>query len=144
MGSCGDQGAEPMGKDEILLDEGCGLFGCSHYRRKCKIRAPCCNEIFDCRHCHNDAKNSLEVDPRERHEIPRHQIEMVICSLCGTEQEVQQNCELCGVCMGKYFCAECKFFDDDVRTTSQTLRMSRNINSSFVLSKATLHMFGFL
>lgn len=29
---------------------------CSHYRRRCKIRAPCCNEIFDCRHCHNDAK----------------------------------------------------------------------------------------
>ena len=29
---------------------------CSHYRRRCKIRAPCCNEIFDCRHCHNDVK----------------------------------------------------------------------------------------
>lgn len=29
---------------------------CSHYKRRCKIRAPCCNEIFDCRHCHNEAK----------------------------------------------------------------------------------------
>jgi len=31
---------------------------CQHYRRRCRIRAPCCNEIFDCRHCHNDAKVS--------------------------------------------------------------------------------------
>ncbi|KAM7465150.1 hypothetical protein LguiB_012712 [Lonicera macranthoides] len=29
---------------------------CSHYRRKCKIKAPCCGEIFDYRHCHNKAK----------------------------------------------------------------------------------------
>jgi hypothetical protein len=36
---------------------------CVHYRRKCKIRAPCCGEVFDCRHCHNEAKvrNSLRV-----------------------------------------------------------------------------------
>lgn len=68
----------------------------------------------------------------------------VICSLCETEQDVsicfffwnksnvicvkmcldadlwfvflqvQQNCSSCGVCMGKYFCSKCKFFDDDV------------------------------
>lgn len=28
--------------------------------------------------------------------------------------QVQQNCVHCGVCMGKYFCSKCKFFDDDV------------------------------
>ncbi|KAL7259243.1 hypothetical protein ACSBR1_005189 [Camellia fascicularis] len=38
----------------------------------------------------------------------------VICSLCHTEQDVQQNCIQCGVCMGKYYCSKCKFFDDDV------------------------------
>ncbi|XXG41530.1 hypothetical protein AAC387_Pa01g1970 [Persea americana] len=58
--------------------------------------------------------NSLEVDPLDRHEIPRHEVTKVICSLCGTEQDVQQNCINCGVCMGKYFCVKCKFFDDDV------------------------------
>ncbi|KAM7510297.1 hypothetical protein LguiB_009172 [Lonicera macranthoides] len=41
---------------QSLMDTGLGKFGCSHYRRKCKIRAPCCDEIFDCRHCHNKAK----------------------------------------------------------------------------------------
>lgn len=38
----------------------------------------------------------------------------VICSLCDTEQDVQQFCSSCGVCMGQYFCGICKFFDDDV------------------------------
>ena len=28
---------------------------CKHYRRRCMIRAPCCNEIYACRHCHNEA-----------------------------------------------------------------------------------------
>lgn len=46
--------------------------------------------------------------------MPRHQVKQVICSLCGTEQGVQQNCTNCGVCMGKYFCGTCKLFDDDI------------------------------
>lgn len=34
----------------------CSLgFRCTHYRRRCKIRAPCCDAIFSCRHCHNDS-----------------------------------------------------------------------------------------
>ncbi|XP_051151113.1 probable E3 ubiquitin-protein ligase RZFP34 [Andrographis paniculata] len=95
-------------------DKGCMKFGCSHYRRRCRIRAPCCNEIFDCRHCHNEAKNHIRIDQKLRHDIPRHLIEKVICSLCGTEQKVQQICINCGVCMGKYYCEICKFFDDDI------------------------------
>lgn len=105
---------EFAGKDEILMHLGSGDHGCKHYRRRCKIRAPCCNEIFNCRHCHNEAKNSLEIDPTQRHDLPRHEVKTIICSLCGTEQDVQQNCQSCGVCMGKYFCQKCKFFDDDV------------------------------
>ncbi|KAL8436547.1 hypothetical protein ACSSS7_001625 [Eimeria intestinalis] len=30
------------------------VYGCSHYRRKCKIVAPCCGKVFWCRHCHNE------------------------------------------------------------------------------------------
>ncbi|XP_022131418.1 probable E3 ubiquitin-protein ligase RZFP34 isoform X2 [Momordica charantia] len=96
-----------------LLEMGHMQYGCAHYRRRCRIRAPCCNEIFDCRHCHNEIKNSICVDQKERHEIPRHDVNQVICSLCGTEQEVRQECINCGVCFGKYFCETCKLFDDD-------------------------------
>lgn len=125
-------------------------FGCTHYRRRCKIRAPCCDEIFDCRHCHNEImvhsswfwnllirasiqmkkecefkylptfllhsinQNSLEIDPIHRHDVPRHEVKKVICSLCDTKQDVQQNCINCGVCMENYFCPKCKFYDNDV------------------------------
>ncbi|KAI3855032.1 hypothetical protein MKX03_018426 [Papaver bracteatum] len=96
-----------------VLERGRMQYGCAHYRRRCLIRAPCCNEIFDCRHCHNDAKNSINVKGNHRHDLPRQQVKQVICSLCGTEQEVQQICVNCGVCMGKFFCDTCKLFDDD-------------------------------
>lgn len=32
--------------------------------------------------------------------------------------QVQQYCINCGICMGKYFCTICKFFDDDVSSSS--------------------------
>ncbi|XP_019056370.1 PREDICTED: E3 ubiquitin-protein ligase MIEL1 isoform X2 [Tarenaya hassleriana] len=112
-----------------IRDRGLMEHGCPHYRRRCRIRAPCCNEIFGCRHCHNEAKNSINIDQKLRHDIPRHQVKQVVCILCGTEQEVStiseeevwltnmhnvhQFCVSCGVCMGKYFCEVCKLFDDD-------------------------------
>ncbi|KAJ0783842.1 putative Zinc finger, CHY-type, Zinc finger, CTCHY-type, Zinc finger, CTCHY-type superfamily [Helianthus annuus] len=86
----------------VKVDEG-GNYGCIHYKRRCKIRAPCCDEVFDCRHCHNEAKNSIDIDPLHRHDVPRHEV-----------KKVQQNCINCGICMGNYFCQKCKFFDDDV------------------------------
>uniref|UniRef100_A0A0D9Z212 CHY-type domain-containing protein n=1 Tax=Oryza glumipatula TaxID=40148 RepID=A0A0D9Z212_9ORYZ len=85
---------------EMEMDLAVEQYGCVHYRRKCKIRAPCCGEIFDCRHCHNEAKDSLEVSISDRHEIPRHEIKLVICSLCNKEQDVQQDCSNCGACLG--------------------------------------------
>jgi RING finger/CHY zinc finger protein 1 len=42
-----------------LLNMTCSVIRCLHYRRRCRIRAPCCNEVFDCRHCHNEAKVSF-------------------------------------------------------------------------------------
>uniref|UniRef100_A0A0D9V503 CHY-type domain-containing protein n=1 Tax=Leersia perrieri TaxID=77586 RepID=A0A0D9V503_9ORYZ len=109
--------------DYERLEKGIMQYGCAHYRRRCRIRAPCCNEIFDCRHCHNEAKNSIEVDAVKRHELPRHEVQQVICSLCGTEQEVREVCINCGVCMGKYFCEVCKLFDDDNRWQGEFLSL---------------------
>lgn len=101
-------------------------YGCSHYRRRCRIRAPCCREVFDCRHCHNEAKSHEELPKKKRkeakscerllkkcHDLPLQGVESVICSICTTEQEVHQKCVNCGVKMGEYFCGKCRFFDDD-------------------------------
>ncbi|CAO2824483.1 unnamed protein product [Amaranthus hypochondriacus] len=87
-------------------------FGCNHYKRRCRIRAPCCNRIFTCRHCHNEAMSSL-TNPKEQHELVRHEIKQVICAVCDTEQPVAKVCSSCGVNMGEYFCEVCKFYDDE-------------------------------
>ncbi|KAK1592498.1 hypothetical protein Q3G72_025830 [Acer saccharum] len=88
------------------LDFGKMGYGCKHYRRRCKIRAPCCNEIFECRHCHNEAVGMLK-NLYDWHEINRLEVTQVICSVCDTEQPVAR------VCMGEYFCEICKFYVDD-------------------------------
>ncbi|RDX93671.1 E3 ubiquitin-protein ligase MIEL1, partial [Mucuna pruriens] len=87
-------------------------YGCEHYKRRCKILAPCCNQIFPCRHCHNDAVNSSS-NPADHHELVRRDVKQVICSVCDTEQEVAKVCSNCGVNMGEYYCEICKFYDDD-------------------------------
>ncbi|KAJ1699443.1 hypothetical protein LUZ63_007955 [Rhynchospora breviuscula] len=99
----------PMEKSQETsrLDFGKMGYGCKHYRRRCKIRAPCCDEVFYCRHCHNESM-------RDHHEINRREVETVICLICDAEQPVSQVCSHCGVRMGEYFCAICKFFDDDI------------------------------
>ncbi|CDI76202.1 zinc finger (CHY type) protein, putative [Eimeria acervulina] len=69
-------------------------LGCSHYRRKCKIVAPCCKEIYWCRHCHNEA---YESDLVKAHEIDRHAVEEIVCAVCETRQSVY-HCDECGIC----------------------------------------------
>ncbi|KAF9623149.1 hypothetical protein IFM89_037730 [Coptis chinensis] len=93
------------------LDFGKMGYGCVHYRRRCKIRAPCCNEVYPCRHCHNEATNTFK-NVMDRHELVRHDVKQVICSVCDTEQPVAQVCTNCGISMGEYFCETCKFYDD--------------------------------
>ncbi|KAK4281082.1 hypothetical protein QN277_012617 [Acacia crassicarpa] len=87
-------------------------YGCEHYERRCKIRAPCCDQIFPCRHCHNEAMSLLD-NPKEHHELVRRDVKQVICSVCDAEQEVAKVCSNCGVNMGEYYCEICKFYDDD-------------------------------
>ncbi|KAL0557321.1 hypothetical protein IC582_005852 [Cucumis melo] len=45
----------PLPQSAMKQDFGKLQYGCEHYRRRCKIRAPCCDQIFTCRHCHNEA-----------------------------------------------------------------------------------------
>ncbi|KAH0992880.1 hypothetical protein GBA52_004363 [Prunus armeniaca] len=101
------------GSGNERLDFGKMGYGCKHYRRRCQIRAPCCNEIYPCRHCHNEATSMLS-NPFDRHELVRYDVKQVVCSVCDTEQPVARVCTNCGVSMGEYFCEICKFYDDDV------------------------------
>ncbi|KAL5157528.1 E3 ubiquitin-protein ligase MIEL1 [Glycine soja] len=107
------------------LDFGKMGYGCKHYRRRCRIRAPCCNELYFCRHCHNEATSMLS-NPFDRHELIRQDVQHVVCTVCDTEQPVAQVCTNCGVRMGEYFCSICKFFDDDVRGSCYSTSLRDN------------------
>jgi len=79
------------------------VMGCEHYERKCMISAPCCDEFYTCRFCHDESAD---------HEIDRNSINRVRCMNCGTTQGVGKTCISCNIDMGRYFCEHCKFYDD--------------------------------
>ncbi|KAK3041461.1 hypothetical protein RJ639_000438 [Escallonia herrerae] len=94
-------------------DFGKMLHGCEHYRRRCKLCAPCCDQIFACRHCHNEAASALS-NPKDRHGLVRRDVKQVVCAVCDTEQQAAHVCANCGVKMGEYFCDIRKFYDDAI------------------------------
>lgn len=85
-------------------------YGCSHYLSRCKIVAPCCNESFSCRICHDEEKYYSNND--DPHEIDRYGIKRLICTNCELEQDLGQYCINCDICFGNYFCDKCLVIDD--------------------------------
>uniref|UniRef100_A0A453FI86 CHY-type domain-containing protein n=1 Tax=Aegilops tauschii subsp. strangulata TaxID=200361 RepID=A0A453FI86_AEGTS len=97
------------------FEKGLMQYGCAHYRRRCRIRAPCCNEIFDCRHCHNESKRiRLKLILLGDMNFHAMNCSRSYAHCVALNKRVRQTCISCGVCMGKYFCEVCKLFDDDV------------------------------
>ncbi|XP_059099255.1 RING finger and CHY zinc finger domain-containing protein 1-like [Tigriopus californicus] len=79
-------------------------YGCDHYKRNCEFYTPCCQKTYRCRFCH---------DQMEQHVLQREDVQELVCSTCATRQDVRKDCRSCGVIFGKYFCFECKLFDDE-------------------------------
>ena len=93
----------------------------------------------------------------------------VICSLCNKEQDVsygdtvfqvllvlaghhikniflcwqvQQDCSNCGACLGKYFCAKCNLFDDDVSSEFEFSQVDETRNCfQYISSEVFLSCF---
>jgi len=83
-------------------------LGCSHYQRKCKLVAPCCDQPYNCRFCHDE-------DDSTNHKLDRCSVMEVVCLVCSVRQAVSNLCTDpdCGTVFGgAYFCATCKLFDD--------------------------------
>jgi RING finger/CHY zinc finger protein 1 len=114
----GGQGAnaESWAVVDPVRDQGLGRLGCAHYKRRCRLVAPCCGEVFWCRHCHNAAKDDGEQDLGKRHALDRKAVRELECAVCNLRQPVAETCAGCGVQFGRYSCLECNFFDD---TTSK-------------------------
>ena len=55
-----------------------GELGCGHYKRKCKVIAPCCDRAYTCRECHDEAEPDHEMDSKA--------VQHMICMECNTRQ----------------------------------------------------------
>ncbi|CAL1529500.1 unnamed protein product [Lymnaea stagnalis] len=77
---------------------------CQHYKRLCKLKAPCCSVFYSCRFCHDEVNN---------HEMDRHKVQEVQCKECNTIQKVCKECCNCGITFGEYFCPVCRLYDDN-------------------------------
>ncbi|XP_023734229.1 zinc finger protein BRUTUS-like At1g18910 isoform X1 [Lactuca sativa] len=83
------------------------VFGCKHYKRNCKLLASCCNKLFSCRRCHDDATD---------HSMDRKATTMMMCMKCLIIQPVGPTCSTVscnGLSMARYYCSICKLFDDE-------------------------------
>lgn len=87
-------------------------LGCQHYRRNCALVSPCCQKVFTCRFCHDEEyfpKKGCQVQRMERHKVST-----VKCLSCEKIQNISNKCEGCGLQFGQYYCAVCRFFDNDL------------------------------
>ncbi|CAN4100453.1 unnamed protein product [Withania somnifera] len=95
------------GRCPSFHDKMASVFGCKHYKRNCKLLAPCCNELFPCIRCHDEIAT---------HFLDRKSITHMMCMKC---LEIQPICPTCltltcnNFSMAKYYCKICKVFDDD-------------------------------
>uniref|UniRef100_A0A8D9ED85 RING finger and CHY zinc finger domain-containing protein 1 n=1 Tax=Cacopsylla melanoneura TaxID=428564 RepID=A0A8D9ED85_9HEMI len=77
--------------------------GCKHYKRNCKLVAPCCNKAYPCRFCHDE--------DNENHAINRKLVKEVVCIQCDTRQITATQCAKCELPFGNYVCLICNLFD---------------------------------
>lgn len=90
--------------EECYFDKDNKIYGCKHYKKKCFIKAECCNKFYVCRLCHNE---------KEDHEIDRFKIKTIMCMICKNVQNISNECEKCHVKFARYFCNVCHFYNDD-------------------------------
>ncbi|XP_023347357.1 RING finger and CHY zinc finger domain-containing protein 1 isoform X3 [Eurytemora carolleeae] len=77
--------------------------GCEHYTRNCSLVAPCCQNIYPCRVCH---------DEKESHTLDRTLVEEIVCNKCDKRSGISNECYDCKTIFGeKYFCKICRLFD---------------------------------
>lgn len=74
---------------------------CKHYKRHCKIIAPCCKKTYHCQICHNE---------KESHKIENKLIKEITCNICKTKQDISNVCITCKITIGTYFCAMCRLW----------------------------------
>lgn len=84
---------------------------CVHYERNCNIVAPCCDQVYGCRICHD------ELSPANHPPLDRYSIREIVCKNCHTRQPARNNnrCIQCATVFGEYHCGTCNLWMSTVR-----------------------------
>ncbi|KAJ3102319.1 hypothetical protein HK100_004390 [Physocladia obscura] len=95
-------------KSMTFHDSSNTIIGCKHYQRAAKLQAHCCGKWYTCRFCHDEVSD---------HNIIRNLITTMMCMHCFAVQPAGQDCinPDCQKRVSKYFCKDCKLWDDDPR-----------------------------
>lgn len=103
--NCKNHEEDDLRKTFVEDENGVKHLGCKHYRRGCKLRASCCQKLYNCRLCH---------DAAETHVMDRSATKEILCMECGTLQPVAAMCikNNCQKTFARYFCEICVFYDD--------------------------------
>jgi len=88
-------------------------MSCSHYKRGASLLAPCCQEFFPCRFCHDKQQDEEEKDPKKAHTMDRKAVKQIKCLTCETIQDAKQVCEFCHIVLGTYWCPLCVLLDNE-------------------------------
>ncbi|KAK4489831.1 hypothetical protein RD792_000475 [Penstemon davidsonii] len=95
-------GQSPSYQDTLKL-----TFGCKHYKRNCKLFAPCCKKLYSCLRCHDELTD---------HTVDRKAITQMMCMKCVIVQPIGPKCanpSCNGFSMARYYCTICKLFEDE-------------------------------
>ena len=76
---------------------------CTHYQRKCKSFATCCNSYFGCRFCHDESPACNET-------FDRFSVPSIKCNECGATQAPSAACSECKVPFAESFCSTCNLW----------------------------------
>jgi len=98
--------------------EGKMVFGCEHYARGCKLRHPKTGELYTCRLCCEEKRQSRRYDDNTLPVLDRQSVTEVLCMHCGALQPAgskcaNKECDSRGAPFAKYFCSICNLYDDD-------------------------------
>ena len=111
-------------------------MGCPHYARACKLRHPDTGQLFTCRLCCQELRETPITNPSVAlpmsSTIPaldRYAVTEVLCMRCGSLQPTGPRCinpqcgseassisNTSGLPFAKYFCPMCNLFDDESKS----------------------------
>ncbi len=95
------------------------VLGCEHYMRECKLRHPTTGELYTCRLCCEEIRQSHRHSDEVLPQLDRYNVTEVLCMKCGSLQPagkvcVNTECEsnIKSKPFAANYCSICHLYDD--------------------------------